>query len=81
MPISSSTRKLAETVADNLGDDADPKKLRASVSAEVVPETVSLKITADDPDEFRARDIAQAYADALSDLVASLETPAGNGMP
>ena len=71
------TRKLAETVADNLGDDADPKELRASVSAEVVPETVSLKITANDPDEFRARDIAQAYAVALSDLVASLETPRG----
>lgn len=71
------TRQLAETVADNLGGDADPGELRDAVSAEVVPETVNLRITATDPDEFRARDIAQAYAEALSDLVAILETPPG----
>jgi capsular exopolysaccharide synthesis family protein len=73
------TRQLAETVADNLGDDADAEELRQAVSAGVVPETVSLEITATDPDQFRARDIAQAYAEALSDLVAELETPRGQG--
>lgn len=71
------TRQLAETVADDLGGEVDPDDLRPAVTAEAVPETVNLDITATDPDEFRARDIAQAYAEALSDLVAELETPAG----
>ena len=43
----------------------------------MVPDTVNLEITATDPDPVRARDIAQAYAEELSDLVAMLETPDG----
>ena len=71
------TRQLAEQVADNLGGDVDPESLRNAVDAEVVPETVNLRIIATDPDPVRARDIAQAYAEALSDLVADIETPSG----
>ncbi|MCD4533762.1 polysaccharide biosynthesis tyrosine autokinase [Nocardioides sp. cx-169] len=73
------TRKLAESVASNLGGTAanDPEGLRAAISAEVVPETVNIVLTATDPDPAEARDIAQAYAEALSDLVADLETPRG----
>ena len=71
------TRELADQVADNLGDDYEPSVLRAAVSAEVIPETVNLRITATDPDPVRARDIAQGYAEALSDLVADIETPDG----
>ncbi len=47
-----------------------PTTCSAPVAAEVVPETVNLVITAEDPDPVIARDIAQAYAEALSDLVA-----------
>jgi capsular exopolysaccharide synthesis family protein len=71
------TRKLAEQVAEELDGTVDPSDLRDAVEAEVVPETVNLKITATDSDPFVARDIAQAYAVALTDLVAELETPAG----
>jgi capsular exopolysaccharide synthesis family protein len=74
-----STRQLAERVANDLGGaaDNDPQALRDSITAEVVPETVNIVITATDPDGSRARDIAQAYAEALSDMVADLETPPG----
>lgn len=74
-----STRQLAERVANDLGGaaDNDPQTLRDSIKAEVVPETVNIVLTATDPDPTQARDIAQAYAEALSDMVADLETPPG----
>jgi capsular exopolysaccharide synthesis family protein len=71
------TRKLSEQVSNDLGGELDPGDLREAVSAEAVPETVNLVITAQDPDPVVARDIAQAYAEALSALVADIETPAG----
>nr|WP_227467849.1 polysaccharide biosynthesis tyrosine autokinase [Nocardioides lijunqiniae] len=73
------TRQLADRVANDLGGAAanDPQSLRSAISAQVVPETVNIVLTATDPDPTRARDIAQAYAEALSDLVADLETPPG----
>jgi len=74
-------RKLAEQVANDLGTGLDPATLQESVSTSVNPDTVILEITATDPDPVVARDIAQAYASALSDEVASLETPAGKNDP
>lgn len=71
------SRRLADQVAEDLGGNADPVQVQSEVTAAVVPETVNLEITATDPDPVRARDIAQAYAEALSDLVADLETPEG----
>lgn len=73
------TRKLAETVAANLGGDLEPGDLQASVTAEAVPETVNLVVTSTFHDAVAARDIAQAYAEALSDLVSDIETPEGGG--
>ncbi|WP_343907989.1 polysaccharide biosynthesis tyrosine autokinase [Nocardioides aquiterrae] len=70
-------RKLAERVADNLGGGIDPAELQSQVSTSVNPDTVILEITATDPDPVQAREIAQAYAQALSDEVAVLETPQG----
>ncbi len=69
--------KLAEQVANDLGTGLDPSTLQAAVSATVHPDTVILEITATDPDPVVARDIAQGYAEALSDEVATLETPPG----
>jgi capsular exopolysaccharide synthesis family protein len=71
------SHQLADRVAEALGGDADPDELQESISAQVVPDTVNLEITATDPDPVMARDIAQAYAEALSDLVSNLETPDG----
>jgi capsular exopolysaccharide synthesis family protein len=71
------SRKLAAQVADDLGGGDDPDVIRSEVHATVVPDTVNLEITAIDADPVQARDIAQAYAEAVSDLVANLETPAG----
>lgn len=71
------TRKLSETVASNLGGGFDAKELRDEVTAEAVPETVNLIITVKNADPVAARDIAQAYAEALSALIADIETPDG----
>ena len=72
------SRQLAARVNDDLGGELDPDTLTGQVSAEVVPETVILEITATDPDPVVARDIAQAYAEGLRELVADLETPSGS---
>jgi len=71
------SRQLADDVVEALGGDANAAELQDQVTAQVVPETVNLEITATDPDPVRARDISQAYAEALSDLVSNLETPEG----
>ncbi|WP_370249908.1 polysaccharide biosynthesis tyrosine autokinase [Nocardioides sp.] len=71
------TRKLADAVAAAMGGRVPAGALRGSVSAAAVPATVNLTITARNPDPVLARDIAQAYAVALSDLVSEIETPEG----
>ena len=71
------SRQLADDVVEALGGDADAGDLQEQITAQVVPDTVNLEITATDPDPVRARDIAQAYAEALSDMVSNLETPDG----
>ncbi len=70
-------RNLAEKVADNLGGDLSPAQLQSQVTTQVDPDTVILSLTATDPDPVQARDIAQAYAEALSEEVTRLETPDG----
>jgi capsular exopolysaccharide synthesis family protein len=76
--VPKSSRIAAAAVA-LLDDGSDPNELRSQIAAAVVPETVSIEITATDPDPKRARNIAQAYAQALSDLVPTLEPPRDNG--
>jgi capsular exopolysaccharide synthesis family protein len=71
--------RLAEDVAALLDDGSNPDDLREQITAAVVPETVNLELTATDPDPNRARDIAQAYAQALSDLVPTLEPASSSG--
>jgi len=71
------TRKLAQRVSDDLGGTPGPDELLTQVSAAVDPDTIILTITATDPDSVAARDIAQAYADNLSKMIAQRETPSG----
>ena len=75
------SRKLADEVAASLGGSVAAREVRRSISARVVPETVNVVITATNPDRVLARDVAQAYAVALSQLVAELETPVGSSDP
>ena len=76
------SRALAATVADNLGGEIDPDMLLGQVSASAVPQTVNILITVQNPDKVEARNIAQAYAEALKDQVASFEAPEdGGGSP
>ncbi len=77
--VMAGNRKLSETVANNLGGQIDPADLRREVTAEAVPNTVNINITARDPDPVVARDIAQAYAQALSDMISDVEAPDSGG--
>src|SRR5690606_27990207 len=72
-----SSHRLAERVNDALGADYEPEELAEKVSATVTPETVLLEVTATDEDPEVARNIAQAYAEALASMVRDLETPEG----
>ena len=69
--------RLAQRVSESLEDETGDATLGRQVSATVVPETVILEITATDADPERARDVTQAYAEGLSELVVDLETPSG----
>jgi len=71
------SRQLAARVSDELGGELDADELTEQVEATVVPATVILEITATDADPAVARDIAQAYAEGLRELVFDLETPTG----
>ena len=75
------SRPLAAQVSDNLGGSLDPDDLTDAVTAKVIPDTVILELRATDPDPEMARDITQAYARALSDLVDDIETPNGKADP
>lgn len=75
------SRELAESVIADLRLPLTPGELSERVSAEVVPQTVILELTAVDPDPKLAQAIAQAYAERLADTVRELETPPGKAVP
>lgn len=75
------SRDLAQTVITDLSLDLTPDELISKVESEVVPETVIIGLTVKDPDPAEAQRLAQAYADALSDMVRELETPEGSSSP
>ncbi|MDT0202655.1 polysaccharide biosynthesis tyrosine autokinase [Nocardioides sp. AE5] len=74
-------RQLADRVAGAMDQGFEGSDLVGKVKAVVVPETVILELTATDPNADTARDIAQTYADELSQMVAELETPEGSDTP
>jgi capsular exopolysaccharide synthesis family protein len=71
-----SSREVAATVISELDLASSTSDLASKVTAEVVPDTVILELTATDSSAARARLIAQSYAEAMVDLVRQLETPA-----
>jgi capsular exopolysaccharide synthesis family protein len=74
------THSLAQRVSDKLGGKYAADTLMKTVSATVVPNTVNLTITAKNASATDARDIAQTYAEALSQEVSRIEAPA-DGSP
>ncbi|HEY0889036.1 MAG TPA: polysaccharide biosynthesis tyrosine autokinase [Nocardioides sp.] len=72
-----SSRELAEAVIQKLDLDAEPEELTGKVTASVAVNTVNLTLTVTDADPHQAQRIAQAYAEALTELVRQLETPPG----
>jgi capsular exopolysaccharide synthesis family protein len=74
------THSLAQRVSAKLGGTQSADTLMDSVSASVVPNTVNLVITAKNASPATAQQVAQAYAEGLSQLVSRIEAPA-NGDP
>ena len=73
-----SSRELASTVIEKLDLPDTPDELAERVKAAVAVNTVNLTLTVTDTDAHQAQKIAQAYAEALTDLVRQLETPPGH---
>lgn len=72
-----SSPRLLQPVIDALSLQTSPESLASAVSATNPLETVLIDITVKDSDPARARNIANAVADAYPNLVAELETPPG----
>ncbi len=72
-----SSQELATSVINDLGLEMGPDELSESVSAKVATNTVNLTLTVTNPDPHLAQQIAQSYAENLSDMVRQLETPPG----
>lgn len=71
------TTELAESVIIEAGVDLSATELLDGVSAQVSPDTIVLAVSYEDSNPERAQLIARAYATALSDRIAQLETPRG----
>jgi receptor protein-tyrosine kinase len=70
-------RELAQRVIDDLGLDVEAKDLTEQITATVVPETVILEISVQDPAPRRAQRIAKSASEQLKEFVSELETPPG----
>lgn len=70
-----STREMAESVAAKLDGRVGAGDAQASVSAAAIPDTVGMVIAARHPDPALAAAIANAYAEALQERVAKIESP------
>jgi capsular polysaccharide biosynthesis protein len=68
------TRPIAEAVAQSLGDGSDPDELLGAVSARAAPESLLIRISAQDSEPSAAAAIANAFA---AELVRRT-TPAGD---
>ena len=70
-------REMLTRVIDELDLEIQPDELAEKIDATVVPETVILEITAEDPDPATAQALAQTSAEELVTFVDDLETPPG----
>ncbi len=79
--LASESQDLAQSVIDDLELNTTPGDLLSRVTAEVIPDTVNLTISIQDPDPRTAQALAQTYAENLTALVRELETPPGETTP
>jgi succinoglycan biosynthesis transport protein ExoP len=75
------SRDLAVKVIDDLGLEATPDELAATVRGAPVPRTVLMRITVTDSSAQQACDVANAYATDFITYVGRLETPIGSSQP
>ncbi|CAN5139926.1 polysaccharide biosynthesis tyrosine autokinase [soil metagenome] len=76
-----SGRNLAVKVIDDLGLDTTPDALSATVSANRVPQTVLMQVTASGNDAEQAAQVANAYAANFITFIGRLEVPIGSYQP
>lgn len=76
---------FAGRVAQRLDDpdlsSTDIAQIADGISARVIPDTVLIEVASTSDQPVRARDIAAAAAEQLTDEIRSLETPAGMRIP
>ncbi|MCW2757554.1 MAG: ywqD 1 [Nocardioidaceae bacterium] len=73
--------ELAQRVVSSLGLSMSATALSRKISAEVVPNTVLLKVTVDDPSAVRSRAICREVVSQLLSLITEIETPPGSLTP
>ena len=69
--------EIASRVIDSLNLDENPRDLAEKITATVVPDTVILDVSVQDPSPERSRALTQAVADEFTTYVSELETPPG----
>jgi capsular polysaccharide biosynthesis protein len=79
--LTQNSRQLAADVISDLRLRETPDELKSRVSAEVIPETVIVKLTVTDADAATAHAIARAYAENLIGMSRGLKLVAGVKSP
>lgn len=70
---------VSERVVETTGLDVSASALRDQTTVQVLPQTVIMQFTVEDPDPVRAQALSTAIAHAVSEQVASLETDGSDG--
>lgn len=70
--------ELSRRVVDRLDLEVAPRDLAERITTEVIPETVVLQVSVEDPSPERARRLTETVAEELTAFVAELETPTGD---
>ena len=74
------SRSTASVVSEALDGRFSPEEVRGRISASAEPETLLIDVTAVDVDPASARDLANAAAEALTDVIGELETNRAGGV-
>ena len=74
------SRPTAAVVSAATGGRFTPEEVRQKISASTEPDTLLISVAATDVDPASARDLANATADALADVIGDLETTSQGGV-
>ncbi len=73
--------EIASRVIEDQGLNESPSELAEQITATVVPDTVIITVSVQDPSPQRSEALTQAVADEFVSYVSELETPPGKAAP